>query len=67
MTIKDFSKKVRPCPCGSTFENKGLTLRYHNCADRQIECENCGRRGMISDDKELLISSWNFDYLPHDL
>ena len=56
MRPEDFGKKVRACPCGSTFENDGLALFIVYDGFRQIECGNCGRRGMISDDKEVLIN-----------
>lgn len=65
-SLEEFGKKVRPCPCGTTFENDGLGLFIVYDGHRQIECGNCGRRGMISDEEDVLIESWNFDYSSHD-
>jgi hypothetical protein len=53
---------ISSCPCGASVYNNNLNLVPLLIENKhQIQCSKCGRRGIISDDIDLVCLSWNTD------
>jgi len=52
---------INNCPCGASIGNELKLVPLSGL--HQIQCERCGRRGIISDNIDLICFTWNNDFL----